>query len=434
MSFVLQNKNVIVLGLGLTGQSCVRFATEQGANVVAWDTRSELDIQLDVPMRLGDFDAETLSQADLLLVSPGIDLDLPALRTARHAGVEMIGDIELFARFNQKTVVGITGSNGKSTVTALVTKMLEADGRLVAMGGNIGTPALELLATDADMLVLELSSFQLETVSSLALEVGCILNISADHLDRHGSLANYQNAKQRIYSHAKHRVCSRDDIATWPLDKHIDTLFGLSGSELDLSWSKADQMVTWQGRDFIDFEQCQLLGEHNVLNVQAAAAIAKLAGASDKAIVSAAAEFSGLMHRCQLVAESKQVRWINDSKATNVGATLAAIDGLASNYSGRIILLAGGDGKKADFSLLAPVFKDHLKALVTFGKDADKLNALFANSCKLESLEAAVQVANSIAQPGDVVILSPACASLDMFRNYQQRGDRFVAAVEALAA
>ena len=432
--FELKNKRVTVVGLGLTGLSCVRFLLERHADVIAMDSRENLNVELSVPVYLGEYDPHHLLNAELVLLSPGVDPRLPAIKQAYDAGIEIIGDVELFARFNDKPVVAITGSNGKSTVTSLTTKMLNASGIKASMGGNIGTPVLELLATESDVYVLELSSFQLETVSSLNPLVATILNLCDDHLDRHQNMRNYQAAKQRIYRGAKYGVFNRGDDLTCPeiaLESHS---FGLDDVPCGYAWQSENQMIIREGAPYLAMADCDLNGTHNVLNIQAAALCASLAGANDTGIKQAARSFRGLPHRFETVAEQDQVRWINDSKATNVGAAVAAIRGLVGSIKGKIILIAGGEGKDADFSPLQPELEQHVSELITLGRDGRQIAALKPGSHPVSSLQDAVKLANELAQKGDAVLLAPACASFDMFKNYQHRGECFAQAVREVAS
>ncbi|MBN26340.1 MAG: UDP-N-acetylmuramoyl-L-alanine--D-glutamate ligase [Alteromonadaceae bacterium] len=430
----LANKNIIVVGLGLTGLSCVTFLLAKGANVSAMDTRADLNVSVNVPVFLGELDSTRLCSADMLVVSPGLSLQTAAIQEAIEAGVQVVGDIELFAMFNNTPVLAVTGSNGKSTVATLAYEMCIAGGKKALLGGNIGTPALELLEKDADIIVLELSSFQLESTHTLRPLVACMLNLSDDHLDRHGDMLSYQRAKLRIYKDARFSVCNRDDAATWPMTINPDVMFGLSSSERGLSWDKDTAQLLLDGKAYLDSQACMLVGEHNMLNIQAATAMTMLAGVDLEAIKSAAMNFAGLAHRCQTVAASHNVRWINDSKATNVGATIAAIDGLAPSCKGKLILIAGGDGKGADFAPLQDRLTQQVSELITIGKDGPKLAALRPASHQVATLDEAVNVAASLVTKDSTVLLSPACASLDMFKNYQQRGELFVQAVNNLVS
>ncbi|MFQ3235217.1 MAG: UDP-N-acetylmuramoylalanine--D-glutamate ligase [Paraglaciecola sp.] len=429
----LKNKNVVVVGLGLTGLSCVRFLLAQGAKVSAMDTRHSLAIQLDIPIQLGALDEQRLLASDLVVISPGVSLSEPAIKAALAGGVEVMGDIELFAKFNRVPVLAVTGSNGKSTVASLLALMFEVAQTKALLGGNIGIAALQLLDKEAEFIILELSSFQLETLSSLRPLVACMLNLSDDHLDRHGNLANYHQAKLKIYQGARHIVCNRDDSSTWPAQAKVDIMFGLSGDPCGFSWDQVNQSIMFNNQVFLTSDECLLMGRHNMLNIQAAAAMAILAGLPLQAIKQGATTFGGLAHRCQTVSLYKKIRWINDSKATNVGATVAAISGLEQSRSGKLLLIAGGDGKNADFSPLQLLCTESVDVLITLGKDGARLAKLKAGSHQVSSLQQAVQLAAKLATPHDIVLLSPACASLDMFTNYQQRGEHFVAAIEELA-
>lgn len=430
----LANKNIVVVGMGLTGLSCVRFLLAQGANVIAMDSRSELTLSLDIPLFLGEFNVAKLTQADLVVLSPGVDLKTSAIQQAIEAGVHVIGDIELFAQFNTCPVIAITGSNGKSTVTHLVADMCKAAGKKVLMGGNIGVPALELLEQSADIIVLELSSFQLETTYSLEPLVATVLNITEDHLDRHGDLATYQQIKLKVYQNCQFMVCNRDDVLSYPVNSSATMSYGLSQSDSGFSWDKNKSCILLDGNIFLDSQSCLLVGAHNMLNIQAAAALAKVFGIDDHSIRQGAQQFGGLPHRCQTVSKFNDVCWINDSKATNVGATLAAINGLVSNIKGKLILIAGGEGKGADFSVMTECLTQFVGLLITLGKDGDDIARLHTNTAKVQSIQEAVLLAAKHSQAGDIVLLSPACASLDMFVSYQQRGDCFAQAVKELTA
>lgn len=431
MSINLQDKKVVVLGLGLSGQSCVRFAISQGAKVIALDSREALQVDLHIPVYLGEFDPTLLTGADLVLLSPGISVHSPIVQSARQMGITVMGDVALFADYNKTPVLAITGSNGKSTVTELTAAMLKADGKKVLTGGNIGTPVLDLLGKQADWLVLELSSFQLQDLQNLSAFAATVLNLSADHLDWHASMDEYRQAKLAIYRNARHTVVNRQAADCWPATAPALS-FGddLCPAHLDT----ASNWVRYQGKPIIDLQKVTLVGKHNQANIQAAAALALLAGASQSAIAEAAYAFKGLAHRCELVAETKQIRWINDSKATNVGATLAAIAGLQGSYSGDLHLIAGGDSKGADLAELQPCLQSNVANLITLGKDGADLAALHSQSQQVADMTAAVKAAAKVAKAGDLVLLSPACASLDMYQNYQERGQAFSQAVKELSA
>ncbi|GAB2696169.1 UDP-N-acetylmuramoyl-L-alanine--D-glutamate ligase [Aliiglaciecola aliphaticivorans] len=420
----LKHMQVVVVGLGLTGKSCVAFLNAQGAKVIGMD-RNPVELPGGIQTLSGDFNQEVLLNADLVVLSPGVNPNAKEFQNAQDAGVEVIGDVELFARFNTIPVIAITGSNGKSTVTCLVTEMLNCAGMKAQMGGNIGTPVLDLLDCGAEYLVLELSSFQLELLHSLTPVCATILNVSEDHIDRHLTFSAYADAKQRIYQNAEFCIANRDDVKTWPQNYQPKNSFGLSHSPVGISWDAPAENIILDGEDFISAQQCALQGLHNILNIQAAIACVMPLGVKQAAIVQAVGMFTGLPHRFELVSENRNVRWINDSKATNIGATIAALQSLKNRGDSKLILIAGGDGKKANFTELQPMLLADVDLLITLGKDGRELASLKPGSIEVADLLEAVTFANGIVESGDIVLLSPACASLDMFDNYQHRGDVF---------
>lgn len=442
------DKHVIV-GLGMTGLSCARHLRRRQLPFSAMDTRaappgidafrSEFP---DVELTLGRLDAAGLAAADVMVLSPGVDPRLPEIRAALDKGVRSTGDIDLFAREVTRPIVAITGSNAKSTVTTLVGAMAKAAGRKVAVAGNIGTPVLDLLAQDAaEVYVLELSSFQLETVHELAAEVATLLNLSEDHMDRYDSMQDYLAAKQRIFHGCRKAVVNRDDPASMPRDAGGIGIFSFGLAPC--SDANAFGPLQHEGREWLAFagqpllavDELRIAGRHNIANALAALALGHALGLDHEPMLETLRSFTGLKHRCQWVANIRQVPWYNDSKGTNVGATVAAIQGLGSQ--GRVILLAGGVGKGADFSELAPAMAAHGRCAVLFGEDAGRIAQALQPVVQVQrarSLQHAVQLAWETAVAGDVVLLSPACASFDMFRNYEHRGDAFVQAVQELPA
>lgn len=426
------NANIAVIGAGITGQSCVRYLHSLGAVVSVFDTREESLSSLNV--RWGEIPINALVNFDLVVVSPGVSLQTPAIAKALAQGVAVIGDVELFARQNQTPTIGVTGSNGKSTVVSLLGEIFSKAGFNACVSGNIGKPVLNTVElTDIDWYVLELSSFQLESTYSLKLHTACILNISEDHLDRHGSMAAYAAAKQRIFDHADSKVTCRDDALT-TVSKDLNLTFGLGPSEEGMSWQAENQTITYNGSAFINFADCKLTGLHNVLNIQAASIIALQAGIEPNAIISAVKSFEGLPHRYQSLRTKDSVHWINDSKATNPGATKVSLKAAKSDTQGKLILIAGGDAKQADLGELAESISDSVNYLIALGKDGRLFMPFAQGSVYVDSLEQAVTVAKHIAKPGDTVLLSPACASLDMFKNFEHRGECFSAAVEERVA
>ena len=447
MSLIVSDQFRIVVGLGKSGMSLVRFLAQQGVRFAVVDTRANppelATLQRDFPeieVRCGDLDADFLCRASELLISPGVALATPAIRTAIAQGVKISGDIDLFARHAKAPIIAITGSNAKSTVTTLVGEMAKAAGKKVAVGGNLGTPALELLADDVELYVLELSSFQLETTEQLNAEVATCLNISEDHMDRYADLSAYHLAKHRIFRGARQVVINADDALSRPLigEQVPCWTFGLGKPDF-----KRFGLLEQDGAKHLGFQFDALLpvsalkvrGAHNQANALAALALGHAVGLPMAAMLLALQAFTGLDHRCQWQRELNGVSYYDDSKATNVGASLAAINGLGADISGKLLLIAGGDGKGADFASMQQPVKRFCRAVILLGRDADRLAQALADTVpqiRVQSLEEAVQQAAQLAQPGDAVLLSPACASLDMFKNFEQRGQVFAQAVGGL--
>ncbi len=436
----------LVIGLGMTGFSCARFLHHLGLEVAVTDSRAappQLEAARrelpDVPLFVDGFSMDAIDHCDQVVVSPGLSLRHPCLDRARRLGRPIIGDIELFARCADAPVIAITGSNGKSTVTALVGEMARAAGREVRVGGNIGTPALNLLGDGApDLYVLELSSFQLETTFSLEARAATILNISPDHLDRYLDLDEYLAAKLRIYRGQCVRVVNRDDPAVSgdiPGDGDRVT-FGAGAPPGDMEYGLVMQGgATWLARGgalLMPAAEMHLRGRHNAVNALAALGLGSAAGLPLDAMLGALRYFPGLPHRTQWLGERRGVAWYNDSKGTNVGATLAAIEGL----DGKVVLIAGGVGKGQDFSPLRDALVGKARAVVLIGADAGRIEQALAGAVVPEhapNLRAAVERAAQLAEPGDSVLLSPACASFDMFSNYEERGRCFVDMFRGLA-
>jgi UDP-N-acetylmuramoylalanine--D-glutamate ligase len=438
----------VVVGLGKTGASCVRYLAKRGMRVRVTDSRrappglAELgELAASIELRLGAFDADLLDGARQVLMSPGVSLQEPIARAARARGIEILGDIELFARAVRAPVVGITGTNGKSTVTTLVAQMAAAAGRSVLAGGNLGEPALDLLEhATPDLYVLELSSFQLETTSSLALAAAVVLNVSADHLDRYASIDAYAAAKARIFAHATTLVLNADDPLVAVMAQHAAhpvaarvVRFSIAGAPAEYGLERRDgrTFLARGGRALLDVAELRIAGLHNAANALAALALGDALGFAEAAMLDTLRSFTGLKHRSVRVAELDGVCYVDDSKGTNVGATIAAVAGM----TGPLVMIAGGEGKGQDFSPLAQAFRGKVRAAVLIGRDAPALEAALAGSCptlRAGSMEEAVRAARDAARDGDTVLLSPACASLDMFRAYNHRGDAFAAAVLAL--
>jgi len=439
----------IVVGLGKTGFSCVRYLAAQGAELMVVDTRqqppylAQLQQQYpDVEVQLGDLNAALLSDAERLIMSPGLALDQPAIQAAIASGTRITSDIDLFCEAVSVPIVAITGSNAKSTVTTLVGLMAEEAGKRVAVGGNLGTPVLELLADgEQDLYVLELSSFQLEITELLTAEVATILNISPDHMDRYASFEAYQEAKRRIFNGCAQIVLNQDEgLLPAPSGSAKLWHYSIEGSprdacEFGLS-QDADERWLMQGdQRLMPVSDVKIKGLHNTSNALAALALGSAVGLPMGAMLQALREFPGLAHRCQWIAQRAGVDYYNDSKGTNVGATVAALNGLGPLHQQGVVLIAGGDGKGADFDDLHQPVWDFCSHLVLLGKDAQRLQDALSEEVpvsRVTTMTEAVQVAAQQAKAGDAVLLSPACASLDMFANFEARGDAFVRAVEAL--
>jgi UDP-N-acetylmuramoylalanine--D-glutamate ligase len=435
--------NTVVVGLGKTGFACARYLAAQGVSFAVTDNRdeppmlNEMQAALpDVPLFLGGFDESLLMSADHLLLSPGVSLQEDAIVKAIDSGVEVYGDIELFCRNITAPVIAITGSNGKSTVTTLVAEMARAADLNVVEGGNLGTPALDLLDdNEPDVYVLELSSFQLETVSSLNAIASVVLNVSPDHMDRYEGLTEYKSVKERIYDGNGTIVINLDDPAVTSMARNqrtcVDfTLFDPLPGDYGVRDYDGERWIVKGEDKLIPVNDLHIKGEHNIANAMAAMALTETLNCPRAAMLSVLRSFPGLEHRCQWIAEHADVKWFNDSKGTNVGASCAAIKGLAADEN--IVLIAGGDGKSADFSELEDVAEGRLKAAIVLGKDGPEIGEVLLNVVpvhSVDSMEMAVETAARIVRPGDIVLLSPACASFDMFENYQARGDAFVAAV-----
>jgi UDP-N-acetylmuramoylalanine--D-glutamate ligase len=438
------SSRLLVIGLGATGASVLRFCAARNIAFDATDSRSEpADVAalraIDPRARfaLGGFAApRPVSAYAAAVVSPGVSPEEPFVRALRADGLPLIGDIELFAQTAEAPVVAITGSNGKSTTTALLGAMAEAAGLRAGVGGNLGPPALDLLDPMVELYVLELSSFQLETTHSLAAAAATVLNLSEDHLDRHGDMASYAVAKARIYRGCGTAVVNRDDPLT---AKGAEAArrrlrFGAGAPEGATDYGIHDGWLMAGEQALIAIAALRLRGRHNHLNALAALALAEAASLPRDRCLQALRDFDGLPHRCVLVAEAEGVQWLNDSKATNVGAACAALAGMDAP----VVWIGGGQGKGQDFAPLAAQLAERARAAIVFGQDAALLaQALRASGVPVEvvgNLEAAVRGAAQAAQPGDRVLLSPACASLDQFSDYRARGDAFARLAREVAA
>lgn len=435
-----------IIGLGITGRSCIRHL--QNHELTVLDTRDNRELLKDLPahpalVAYTGVTAFDFTGIDQVIVSPGVSLDVPLLDHARRIGLPLRSDIELFMNAVTAPVFGITGTNGKSTVTAMTGALLEQAGFEVSVGGNLGEPALDLLAANSDFFVLELSSFQLERMQPAALAGATVLNVTEDHIDRHGSLELYGAVKRSIFERSAVCAFNRADSRTIPAAIPVGrvTSFGLDSPTHGEWGRRVTQGEAWFARGDhcrVPVAALALSGLHNQENFLAACAVLDDLSLPDKAMHAVATGFSGLPHRCVSLGERRSVRYVNDSKATNVGATLAAVNGIAPTLkmNGRVVLLAGGDGKGADFAPLRSLASS-LRGAVLYGRDAIRIEAAIQDvipTVHEASFEDAVARAAALAQPGDCVLLAPACASLDMFANYSARGRRFVELVEGLPA
>lgn len=438
-----QRGRAIVVGLGRTGLSCARYLQSRGLSFAVTDSRpappesAALDnLAPDADVRFGAFDESLLDGAAQVIASPGVSLREPFLMSAAARGIPIIGDIELFAREAQAPIAAITGTNGKSTVTTLVGSMANAAGRGAIAGGNLGRPALDLLDDPVpELYVLELSSFQLETTVSLRAAAAAVLNVTPDHMDRYQTIAEYAAAKARIFQRCEAAIVNMDDLAVRTMHYQPSRVLGFS-----LHAEGADYYVRMQGDEVIlmharerlvSMSELKIAGLHNAANALAALATCDALELSRPACLQALRDFPGLPHRSQWVADVNDIRFVDDSKGTNVGATLAAVAGMP----GSLVVIAGGQGKNQDFQPLAQAFRGKVRHVVLLGQDAKQLDAALQGATTTQfarDMKEAVQLAANAARAGETVLLSPACASLDMFRDYSHRGDAFAAAVREL--
>jgi UDP-N-acetylmuramoylalanine--D-glutamate ligase len=450
MKNIFEYKNILVVGLGKTGLSAMRWLNKQGIHFYMADSRTNpqgidalLEAMPELKIYTGPFVEEIFLAADMIVISPGVSLQEPVIQSALSKGIDVVGDIELFARYRPhfSKVVAITGSNGKSTVTTLVGEICKNAGLNTVVAGNIGLPVLDTLETQfPDVYVLELSSFQLETTYSLKVDVATVLNISEDHMDRYDSVDAYAKAKARIYQNATMAVVNRDDTLSKELTTAEQISFGLNKAPNYSDYGLEDLNGLWLmsgKRKLIPVSDLKVAGHHNVANVLAAMALAISIGIDRNTIIRTIRQFTGLPHRVEWVASIHDVDYYDDSKGTNVGATCAAIKGMSKNGKPQnVVLIAGGDGKGQDFSPLIDAVKENARAVVLFGRDAHLIeDVLLATDVPLYDavgLQEAVVIAQKLAKPGDAILLSPACASFDMFRDYVQRAEVFVEAVKAL--
>lgn len=446
---IATNKIAVIVGTGVSARSVARFFEQQGTAYLFMDTREQPpgieELKVEFPnavIETGGLDQECLESAAQVIVSPGLSLKTPEIKAAMDAGVPVCGDVSLFLEVNTAPVVAITGSNAKSTVTTLVGEMARQAGISVAVAGNIGDPVLDLLSgsntEQYDLVVLELSSFQLETIDAVNATVATVLNLSEDHMDRYDNYFQYHMAKQRIYFGAENVVINRADVLTKPpmAAGVTEYSFGLNKPDrhgFGLIDTSQGDMLAFEFKALMLASDIKMPGRHNVENALSALALGHVVGIPMEAMLETLKVFPGLPHRCQWLSEIDAVNYYNDSKGTNVGATLAALEGLRKD-DGKIVLIAGGVGKGADFSPLKEALSG-IRAMVLMGEDAEKIAVIAPESIEVQfadSMHSAVVKATAIAQPGDDVLLSPACASFDMFAGFEARGEAFCEAVGGL--
>ncbi len=447
MKFDFKNKRVVVIGAGLSGQALVRYLVEQGATVALSDLRDAekiagLDSLAGLPVRfdLGGHRLDLFEQADLIAVSPGVSLDCEPLRRAASCGIPLLGEIEIAAREINVPIIGVTGTNGKSTVTSLIGKIMQAWNKKIFVGGNLGTPLIEACSAELDGVVVELSSFQLETIDQFHPAIGLLLNLSPDHLDRYSDLQSYYQAKLRLFHNmtaaADFVVLNADDLEICRLTTDLAATlvwFSARGRLVEGMVRLGDKLIwNWAGADVhLPLSELQLTGEHNIENAMAAMIPALLQGCPAELAWKAVCSFSGLEHRMQLVRQLNGVNWYNDSKGTNVGSVMKSLAGLSPG----VTLIAGGKDKGGDYAPLRPLLEQKVAHLILIGEAAQKMAAELSGSCEIRlavGLESAVQQAYEITVPDGTVLLSPACSSFDMFTNYQERGDEFEHLVQQL--
>lgn len=440
------SRHAVVAGLGATGQSVIRHLLARGWRVAGTDSRQQPPgfeaLRASHPqltLVTGRLDAALLDGADLVVASPGLPQQDGFFAAARTRGIEVIGDIELFARSGAAPVAAVTGTNGKSTVTSLLACMADRAAGPARAGGNLGPPALDLLqGAGAALYVLELSSYQLETTHSLELAAATVLNVTPDHLDRYADLDAYAAAKARIFDRCATAVLNLDDARVAAMARPGQRTLGFSlqagrGADYHLATTDGRDWLCCRGERLVAMDEMLLVGRHNATNALAALAMGEALDLAHEPMLKALRDFPGLPHRASFVGEIGGVRYVNDSKGTNVGATLASVAG----FTGPLLLIAGGDGKNQDFTPLAAALAGKARRVLTIGRDAARIEAALAGIAPIErcaTLEEAVVAAAHAAVPGDTVLLSPACASLDMFRDYAHRGEVFTAAVGRLAA
>ncbi len=447
----VNGKRVLVVGLGKSGVASALFLKARGARVTVSDSKSEAELHDHIPVLLdngiavetGGHGERTFGQQDLIVISPGVPVNAPALEPARRLSIPVIGEVELATRFLQGRLVAITGSNGKTTTTALAGDVVAAGGVKTLVGGNIGTPAISLVPESSEQTwtVLEISSFQLETIQTFHPQIAVVLNVTPDHLDRHGTFEVYWQAKRRIFENQTEddfAVLNMDDLETAKMGQGLKSKLRWFSrkSEVDSGAFVREERIFYrdtQGdREIMPVADMQLKGAHNVENVLAAVAIGVIAGVAPEKIREAVKNFKAVEHRLEYVATVNGVEYYNDSKATNVDATMKALESFPKN----IHIILGGKDKGSDYTVLKPLLQERVKRVYTIGAAAEKIESHIGGSAEITragTIDVAVRKASEAARPGDVVVLAPACASFDQFNSYEHRGRVFKELVHALA-
>jgi UDP-N-acetylmuramoylalanine--D-glutamate ligase len=435
--------SVLVMGMGITGASCARYFAARGIGAEFADTRAAppgtdaiLDAMPDARLHTGGQPAVLRPGIRKIVISPGVTMDSPLIAAGRERGVSIVSDIDLFVAECQAPIAAVTGSNGKSTVTSMLGVTLPTSGLSAAMGGNLGTPALDLLSQDKDVYVLELSSFQLERSGPVNAEVAVILNLSPDHLDLHGSMQAYAAAKGRIYLGCRHAVVNRDvrELREWVPEAIPITTFGLGkpkAGEIGIRETARGECIALGDTLLLSVDELPLLGRHNLSNALAALAVGATLGADLHSMAQALKRYRGLPHRMQVVGDTDRVVWVDDSKATNVAAAVMSIASIADPF----VLIAGGDAKGASFEMLATALAGRQCSVILLGKDGPEMARVLEPMCEVTlvtDMQEAVATANAIVKPGYTVLLAPGCSSHDMFASFAERGEVFAAAIREL--
>jgi|JYMV01.1.fsa_nt_gi UDP-N-acetylmuramoylalanine--D-glutamate ligase len=434
---------ILIVGLGVTGVSVARFLKNIGVNFSLIDSRMQplnfsqiKEIFTDYDIYTGGFPDSKFIGVTHLFVSPGVSLREPCIAQCLARGAKLLSDIDLFAYCTDAPVIAITGSNGKSTVTTMVEVMAQSAGKKVAAGGNLGVPALDLLADEIELYILELSSFQLERMTALKPQVAVVLNVTSDHMDRYSDIEAYAKVKSKIYDHARTCVVNIDDrrvLAMVASEQKQLTFSVAKMADFSVREESHTQWLVYGNKAVIARSKILLVGEHNTSNALAAMALATTVGLPIESIVSGLMHYQGLPHRLQIVSTAHEVIWVNDSKATNPSSCIAAL----MAFDEKVILIAGGDCKGADLTELAAIIKQHVRVVILFGRDAELIEDALQSTVPIynsETLEGAVLVAKELAIAGETVLLSPACASFDQFKDYQERGNIFAQTVRRIAA